>query len=245
MPVATIQMRSKALESNTTYHMLLPNPDKVGPGPYAVLLQLHGYSDDHNAWLHKSNLYLYVDKLPLIVVLPNGGNFLWADMHPTLRYETYVTQDLWDYINTTFPVRKGSRWAIGGLSMGGFGALRLGMKYPDKFCSIWAHSSVIPTQEQIAERFFITNPDLMKDLDCYRLAGQLDPATMPRLSFDCGTEDDLLEDNRRFHRLLEQRKLPHTYAEHPGAHTWDYWDLHVRTALKQHAEALNIQPVSN
>jgi enterochelin esterase-like enzyme len=80
-------------------------------------------------------------------------------------------------------------------------------------------------------------------MDCYRLAEQLDPATMPRLGFDCGTEDDLLGDNRNLHTLLERRKLPHTYNEHPGAHTWDYWDLHVRTALKQHAEVFNIQPV--
>jgi putative tributyrin esterase len=243
MPVATIQMYSKALGFHTTYNVLLPNPDKVGPGPYDVLLQLHGYSDDHNAWLYKSNLWIFVENLPLIVVLPNGSNYFWADMHPTLRYESFVMQDLQGYINATFPVRQGKRWAIGGLSMGGYGALRLGMKYPDKFCSVWAHSSVIPTQEQLAERFFITDTALIKDMDCYRLAEQLDPATMPRLGFDCGTEDDLLGDNRNLHQLLERRKLPHTYNEHPGAHTWEYWDLHVRTALKQHAEVFNIQPV--
>ena len=76
------------------------------------------------------------------------------------------------------------------------------------------------------------------DLSCYHWAEQLDRSKMPRLSFDCGTEDFLLEENRAFHTFLESIDLPHHYAEHPGAHTWEYWDAHVVTALAQHAEVL-------
>ncbi len=60
----------------------------------------------------------------------------------------------------------------------------------------------------------------------------------PRLSFDCGTEDPLLEENRAFHRHLARIGYPHHYAEHPGGHTWAYWDEHVREAICQHLAVL-------
>jgi putative tributyrin esterase len=241
--VGTIDMQSRALDFRVTYSILLPEPDVVGPGPYPVLVQLHGKSDAHTAWLYKSNLVRHVKQLPLIVILPDGGNYFWCDLTPAARYETFIMQDLWSHVTAMFPVRKDSRWAIGGLSMGGFGALRLGLKYPDRFCSIYAHSSYIPTQDDL-----LTWPDppstqVRADMDCYELAGKIDPATLPRLSFDCGVDDDLIEHNRRFDALLTKLKLPHTYAEYPGGHDWDYWDRHVRSALRQHAEVFNIEPV--
>ena len=246
--LGTMHMSSLALRREVTYHILIPDPQDVGPGPYPVLLQLHGFSDDGTAWLYKSNLLMYAEYLPLIIVLPSTENCWWADVSPSQQFETFVMSDLWNHVTQTFPVRKDGRWAIGGLSMGGFGALRLGLKYPDRFCSIFAHSSRIPTLDEIAvaEPLF---PELVRknlawrtDMDCYTLAKKVDPSSMPRLSFDCGVDDELLPDNRRFHEHLNKLKLPHQYLEHPGAHTWDYWDKHVQTALGQHSEVFNITP---
>jgi len=241
--LATIQMYSHALESSATYAALLPDPELVGPGPYPVLVQLHGYYDNYTAWLYKSNLMRHMERLPLIVVLPSSENYWWCDYHPRARYEKFVAFDLWKHVNDTFPTRK-DRWAIGGLSMGGFGALRLGLKYPNKYASIFAHSSVIPSEERLADWDEPLSQPLQVDLNCYRHAEKLakmDPTQWPRLSFDCGVDDHLIEDNRAFHKYLAALKVPHTYQEHPGAHTWEYWDLHVQTALKQHAEVFNIK----
>lgn len=248
MTVNTLLMKSQALQRAVSYIAITPDPADAGPGPYPVLVQLHGYWDDYHAWLYKSNLMMYAERLPLIIVLPNGENGYWVNWDPRRRYEDFITQDLWEHVNTNFPVRAG-RWAIGGLSMGGYGALRIGLKHPDKYCSIFAHSSVIPgppdfkewatSNEWWGSQFQQLNTD--GDLDCYHWAERLDRATMPRLSFDCGTEDFLLDHNRRFHDFLaNQLHLPHSYAEHPGGHTWDYWDEHVQTALRQHAEVLGI-----
>jgi putative tributyrin esterase len=66
----------------------------------------------------------------------------------------------------------------------------------------------------------------------------------PVLSFDCGVDDELIEENRTFHAQLEEMGLAHHYAEHPGGHDWDYWDLHVQEALAQHAEVLGVSAVS-
>lgn len=248
MTINTLLMKSQALQRPVSYIALTPDPADAGPGPYPVLVQLHGYWDDYHSWLYQSNLARYVERLPLIVVLPNGENGYWVNWDPRRRYEDFITQDLWEHVTATFQVRPG-RWAIGGLSMGGYGALRIGLKHPDKYSSIFAHSSVIPGPPDFKEslspddwrnQFHQLNTD--GDLDCYHWAERLDRATMPRLSFDCGTEDFLLAHNRNFHDFLaNQLHLPHSYAEHPGAHTWEYWDEHVQTALRQHAEVLGIQ----
>jgi putative tributyrin esterase len=244
MPVGTIQMYSAALERPVTFTILLPDPLRVGKGPYHVLLQLHGKFDDHHAWLVKSNLAEYVVNLPLIVVLPDGGNFFWADAWPNLRYESFLMHDLLPYVSETFPVRRDSRWAIGGLSMGGFGALRLGLKYTDRFCSVYAHSSAILEPDEVLESKEAADEAVAADMNCFAWALRADRAMLPRLSFDCGTEDWLIEHNRRFHAYLEQIGLPHTYVEHPGAHTWDYWDRHVQTAIRQHCDVFSIEPVA-
>src|SRR5262249_3311417 len=67
--------------------------------------------------------------------------------------------------------------------------------------------------------------------DLFALAEQLDRARLPALRIDCGTEDSLLEHNRRFHAHLETLGIPHQYAEFPGGHDWAYWDSHIRDTL--------------
>ena len=130
--VVTVECHAPALDRAVTYTALVP---EAGTPPFAVLYQLHGASDDHRAWLYKSNLLRHVDGLPLIVVLPSGENSYYVD-----AWEKLVVDDLPAHVSRTFRVREG-RAAIGGLSMGGFGAIRLGLKYADRYASIYAHSS--------------------------------------------------------------------------------------------------------
>lgn len=243
--LATVQMNSKALERSITYYVILPDANEVGKGPYSVLLQLHGRYDDGTSWIYKSRLLEYVKDLPLLVVLPSGENGLWANLNSRDRYEDMLVQDIYNHVQTMFNVRKDEKWAIGGLSMGGYGALRLGIRHPDKFSSIYAHSSVIPNQttleKQWRESMYI-DPKNLTDLNCYHWAEQAAKLgkNLPRLSFDCGVDDALLQDNRDFHAYLEKLGLPHRYVEFPGEHTWKYWDEHVQEAIPQHLEVLNL-----
>ena len=216
--VATVEFASAALGRTTTYTAFVPD---AGEPPFAVLYQLHGASDDHRAWLYKSSLLRYVEGLPLLVVMPSGENSYYVD-----AWERLVVDELPAHVARTFRVRPG-RAAIGGLSMGGYGAIRLGLKYAERFASIFAHSSRLPESGD--------------DRDVGVVAARVDRATMPALAFDCGTEDHLLDDSRRFHARLEALGVPHQYREHPGAHTWDYWDEHVREAIAWHARALELR----
>ena len=108
--VVTVESHSAALERAVTYTALVPDR---GTPPFGVLYQLHGASDDHRAWLYKSNLLRVVDGLPLVVVMPSGENGDWVD-----AWEKLVVDDLAAHVARTFRVRDG-RAAIGGLSMGG------------------------------------------------------------------------------------------------------------------------------
>jgi S-formylglutathione hydrolase FrmB len=252
MTIGTMRMKSAALARPVPYTIILPNPDDAGPGPYHVIAQLHGYWDDHQAWIYKSNIARYLERLPLIMVFPNGENGYYVNGEPHRRYEDMIVQDLWEHVNRTYPVRPDTPWAIGGLSMGGYGALRLGLKYPEQFASIFAHSSFIPGPTEFAEWAAaaadnswlqqVVRLNAAGDLDCQHWAGQAAQGTLPRLSFDCGTADQLLDQNRRFQDYLTAQAIPHSYAEHPGGHTWQYWDRHVRAALRQHAAVFGVAP---
>lgn len=238
MSVVTIRFRSEALGKQTGFNVI--HPDR-GEGPFPVLMLLHGYSDDSFAWLYNANLVRYVADYPMIVVLPDGGTSRYLNLpyHERLglqRYEDLLMQDIPREVNRLFQVRPGP-WAVGGISMGGYGALRLGMAYPDRFCSVWAHSAGLNP----LDASFLARLDDPESADIHALARSLAKRKeRPVMAFDCGTEDGLLELNRDFDRLLSELGIAHTYQEHPGGHTWDFSDQHAPEALAQHAAVFEI-----
>ncbi|HWI66503.1 MAG TPA: alpha/beta hydrolase-fold protein, partial [Symbiobacteriaceae bacterium] len=145
MNLATLQFHSPSLHKHVTYTAILPEKQN---GPAPVLLQLHGYSDDHSAWVTFSNLIRHAREYPFVILLPDGGISFYLNANPGMMYEDFLIKDLYDHVNATFQVRPGP-WAIGGLSMGGYGALRLGAKYPERFASVWAHSGAYFTQSEM------------------------------------------------------------------------------------------------
>ncbi|MDF2628967.1 MAG: S-formylglutathione hydrolase [Symbiobacteriaceae bacterium] len=225
-----MQFHSAALRRQVTYTAILPD-NQQGPAP--VVMMLHGFSDDHTAWINFSNLVRHARQYPFIIVLPDGGISFYLNAHPAMMYEDFLIQDLYTHVNATLQAKPGP-WAIGGLSMGGYGALRLGARYPGRFASVWAHSSAFFRLEEMPGL-----PMEPADADIYAMTAALGAGQVrPVISFDCGTEDFLIEHNRRMHAHLEEVGVAHRYFEHPGAHTWEYWDEHVREALRQHAEVL-------
>ena len=235
MTVATITFRSQAMGRNVSYQALVPPGD--GPPP-PVVLQLHGSGDDHQSWLTYSSIARYAAAYRLLIVFPDGGtsgylNYRSHERRGVQRYEDLLIDDLRANVGTTFRCAEGL-WGIGGLSMGGFGAIRLGMKYPDRFASIWSHSGSLAGMSGLEE--FADGTDLSVVDVARTLAGRAD---RPVISFDCGTEDHLLEANRTVHARLDELGIVHQYYEHRGGHEWDYWDRHVGEALAQHNIVLN------
>lgn len=236
MSAATIQFRSQALGRLVTYQAILP---EEGEGPFPVLMQLHGLRDDAGAWIQRSNLVRYLEPYPLVAILPDGATSAYLNWRDSGRqgrnnYEDFLVTDIVDHVRRLFNVSPG-RWAIGGLSMGGYGAMRLGLKYPELFASIWAHSSAFHIPELLDPALVADVADASVSLHAERAAAS---GTDQVIAFDCGVEDELIDHNRNLHALMTKLGLEHHYAEHPGGHTWDYWDEHVHEALAQHSRVL-------
>jgi S-formylglutathione hydrolase FrmB len=249
MAFCELRYFSKALGMQTAAHVLLPESEDRR-GPFPVFYLLHGLSDDHTIWTRRTSIERYVQDLPLIVVMPAGGRGFYVDAREGFAYGTAIARDLVGLIDWTFPTRaeRGGR-CIGGLSMGGYGALKLALAHPDLFCSANSHSGALAfghrplTGEEpfdVEFRRVLGENPVGGPHDLFALAGQLPKGDLPALRIDCGTEDFLIEDNRAFHTHLTRHGIPHEYEEFPGAHEWGYWDEHVREAFAFHRRQLGI-----
>jgi len=247
MAFATLNFQSPALSKACSMTVILPECT-VGTPPFPVFYLLHGLSDDHTSWSRRTSIERHVADLPLIIVMPDGGRGFYCDAVDGPAYERHLLEDVMGSVDRTFhtiAARQGR--VIGGLSMGGYGAIKLALKFPQFFCSAVSHSAALDVRRRIERpefstemrRIFGPSPGGGPD-DPYALADTIDRTLLPALRIDCGLEDGLLEENRAFHRHLEQLAIPHEYAEFPGAHTWDYWDRHVQEAIAFHRRALGL-----
>jgi putative tributyrin esterase len=246
MSYGTFHYLSPALQRRQTLQFIVPDPDRAGPGPYPCFYLIHGASDDSTAWMTHTGIWRYVRDLPLVVVMPDVERSFCVDTYAGERFEEYLSRDLIRWVENTFPVKPGREHrVVGGLSMGGYGSMLLGLKHPELFCSVGSHSSAFAAHaaERLTVPFGPMGSSTRSENDLFRIAEEGDPAALPALFIDCGVEDFLIESNREFHAHLDRLGIPHHYAEHPGAHTWEYWDEHIRESLEHHCAVLGIQPV--
>ena len=248
MAICDIHLSNQnALHKMTSAVVILP--ENAGPGPFPVWYLLHGLSDDHTAWTRRTLLEQYVERLPLIVVMPDGGRGFYTDSatEPAGAFETFLLRDLIGFVDRTFQTRaERAGRVIAGLSMGGYGAIKLALKFPDVFCAAASHSGALWQPDLLPDylgselhRVFGDQPGGGPN-DVYALAERVDRTRLPALRFDCGTADYLLPQNRLFHQHLGALGIAHQYAEHPGGHDWAYWDAHVRETTLFLCEALGI-----
>ncbi len=235
MALLDVHFFGESIQKNSGMNVILP----AGEGPFPVLYLLHGLSDDYTIWHRRTSIERYAAELPLIIVMPDGHrSFYCNDPRPGgCAYEDHIVADVVGFVDRTFrtiPDRRGR--AIGGLSMGGYGAMMLALRHPDVFSVVASHSSAfffahqaLPERDQVN-----TFADVLPagKYDCFALT-EKHKRSGPRLAirFDCGTEDFLLAANRGFHAHLQALGIVHEYAEFPGVHNWDYWDEHVRQSL--------------
>lgn len=215
-----------------------------------IVLLLHGVYSSHWAWFFKGNAHRTARNLittgqirPMLLVAPSDGLFEQGSgylQHSRRDYESWIMKDVLGQLPQAFRcVEENSPVFLAGLSMGGYGALRLGAKYPSVFRGISAHSAVVTIDEL---QNFLSKPfpkeeipgteiDLLHWFTAHR-------SLIPPMRLDCGMKDPLLEGNRELHRQLELRQIPHRYAEFPGEHNWEYWSAHIGDSLLFFEEVL-------
>ena len=168
--------------------------------------------------------------------MPSDG--LWGDgsayfTHHARHFDQWIVSDVPLAIQENIiQAQTNHQLCIGGLSMGGYGALRLGASFPGKFNAISGHSSITKL-DQMA--LFVEEPleaytshcDTPNIVDIMRTHQN----QLPPLRFDCGVDDELIEPNRLLHQQLVHWNIPHTYEEFAGGHEWPYWQKHVEKTL--------------
>jgi S-formylglutathione hydrolase FrmB len=274
MPLASIHFPGKSIGLSTAMNVILPG-EQHGPGPFPVFYLLHGLSDDETIWTRRTSIERYADNLPLVIVMPTTarGWYTNSASDPKRAYEDHIIKDVIPFIDRTFrTINNRKARVIGGLSMGGYGAMKLALKYPDLFCSATSHSGAVAPFRlldkdlknfaDIAPEFraiFGDNPRNSNN-DPLTLAEKCPKNLRPALRIDCGKADGLLEQNRDLHKRLNALKYPHQYLELPatpsyqdsgplspwtGGHDWNYWDLAVQHALVFHCRQLKIPLSTN
>ena len=247
LPVQTGSYFSQALDREQPYTYLLPygyDPERA----YPLLVLLHGWSSDHQGWTTYTRLARYVAAYDLIVACPDGGSDGWYTnaVHAGERREDDITMDFASHLKSRFAlVPRGRGWGIGGLSMGGYGAVKIALKYPHMFSVAVSHSGAFEKMQTKKVHPVFGDPEADRTMrqreNLVWLAEQALsrwPTERPHLYLDCGTEDPLLESNRRFVDHLNFIGYPCSYRELPGQHTWPYWDRAFKTVLPELARTL-------
>jgi enterochelin esterase-like enzyme len=239
-----ITVRSGALDRRVDMCFWAP-PLGASPGTLPLLILLHGAGGSAWSWPLNGGAHLTASRLietgeiaPVALAMPSDG--MWGlgsgfVPHADADYERWIVEEVPaaaaladDRVSGSSPL------TIAGLSMGGFGALRLGAKYPDRFRGISAHSAVT-TLGRLAE----TTGDRLEALPGFGQPDgtalhwlEVNAARLPPLRFDCGAGDPLLPSNRALHAALEARGIEHQYEEFAGGHDWLYWRLHLADSLR-------------
>ncbi len=235
-----ITVKSNALKKRADITVFKPK----GYIEYAgVVILLHGVYGSHWAWSVKGNVHETTQQLvdseaikPMILVMPSDG--LFGDgsgylPHKTENYEAWIVEDVFQVIKEQIPeVNENTPIFISGLSMGGYGALRLGAKYPEKFKAFSGLSTITAFDQMkifVADFEDLKEKVLIKDSVIDWLTAN--KYKLPPFRFDCGAEDILIEYNRKLHQELTKKNIAHTYTEYAGAHTWEYWAEHIKDTL--------------
>ena len=246
--IETISLRSVLTGRSLPYKVILPRWYGLpGSSRYPVLYLLHGHGGDYTSWVANTTLADSLSNYNLIVVTPEGGEGWYTDS-ATLdadRFESFIVKELLPDVEKRFrviPERKGR--GIAGYSMGGYGALKYGLKYPQLFAFAGSLSGAFDAPNRvdnasIMKSFGPINSPTREANDLERVAALASPTSLPSLYFDCGNDDPWLLANRKLHAELQRLGIQHEYREMPGSHDWAYWNRQMLELLPRAAAAIS------
>lgn len=235
--------RSVSLQREMAYCLLLPADYATSTRRYPVLYLLHGLWGSENDWLALTNVADQVKALPLIVVMPQADDswYVNAATRPEAKYEDYIFSDLTHQIEGRYRAEqtRDGRF-VAGLSMGGYGALKEGLKRPQQFSAVGAFSATANAARRVrldvktpAIAFGTTDSETRKDNDVFTMMGKVDPKSLPYFFVMTGSDDPIaLEDSRDFLKLAQLMRAPYEYHELPARHEWPFWQKSLEAFLR-------------
>ena len=248
---------SQALKRQAELSVLLPDyygepgAKKGHPiqGNFPVLYLLHGYNSDHSTWSLMTQLAFYVRNLPLAIVMPSGYNSYYANSHSGhLRYFDYLTEELPTLLHNWLSLSNAREDTfIGGLSLGGYGAMHAALAHPERYSYCFSFSGVVDVKQFYKDNknyrsCIIHDRDLAlgewQDVEGTEndLFALIDRAVenhidLPNLFLTCGQQDPALPYTRSMRDYLTSKNIPVRYAEYDGKHDWAFWNQVILEAL--------------
>lgn len=254
MAFIEMNIMSECLMRTVQVNVILPAdkiemPDKVGQkvrgneGPFKTLYLLHGVFGSQVDWVNGTNIQRWAEEKNLAVIMPAGENMFYLDQ-PKIHnfYGRFIGEELVELTRRIFPLsHKREDTFVGGLSMGGYGAIHNGLIYHETFSHIAVLSGANIFENPSDSMFYGSKEHLEA------LYGSLEEAqksdknitwlinrcaeegkTDQKIYMACGTEDFLLEANRLWYGSLKEKRFDVTYEEGPGGHEWDFWNRYIK-----------------
>ena len=241
-----LNFSSKELKKNTQVNVVIPDNREEGESLKTVWL-LHGLAGNYNSWMRSSAIERYANEHHLAVIMPDGDRSWYTDNAYGINYFTYIAKELPELCRKTLKglSEKREDQIVAGLSMGGYGALKLALTYPERYGYCISLSGALDITREgrpcdLNQWRSIFGFDLETPLalagsehDLFALAQKNKNAgvVFPEIYMWCGTEDELFPINEKFDRHLLSLGVRHTYKCSEGNHSWKWWDLHIQDAF--------------
>ncbi len=240
MAWATINFRSETLNMPVEAEVLIPQPGYKSlkqKDSYKVIILLHGANNDRTEWLLKSQIFDMVKELPVLVFMPSGKNSFYVNTYTGYRYMDYITEEIPSFIRNHFRVSdKKEDWLIAGESMGGYGAMVCGLNHTETFGSIASFSGALGVTDESLGLPVIRMENIFgKDRKSasesrnnpFWICRNIPEEDRPRIFMCCGSEDRLLDVNRRFFDCISgSYDVTAVWGE--GAHEFQYWNERLK-----------------
>ncbi|PZM63301.1 alpha/beta hydrolase [Paenibacillus dendritiformis] len=244
MAHVTIDTGSTTLRMTTNIHVVFPLESPHPSG--STLYLLHGAGDNASTWQRLTTIELYAAKYGCTVIMPEANRSYYTDMEYGLDYFYYITEELPELCKRMLRMNSDpERTFVAGLSMGGYGALKCALTYPERYAKAVSLSGVTDMQRRlqdpemppgmVKEMQAVFGPELKirPEQDLYALAARRleEKGALPSILCCCGSSDPFIEMNRDFAGYMQGTPLDFRYVEGPGTHDWLFWEEHLKTAF--------------
>lgn len=241
---------SHSLGRDVHYLVLLPHDYRSGHS-FPVLYLLHGLYGDYKNWDTRTGIEKYAKPMPFLIIMPDADDSWYTNSAsaPGDKFEDYIAKDLISEIDAKYrTIRERRARAVAGLSMGGYGAVKLALKYPELFAFAGSLSGAFNAprdlgqlrpdfRAKLLEVFGDANSRTRRQNDIFLLLKTTHQ--FPYFYLACGTADFFLATNRDLAAQLSSQEQAYEYHETAGGHTWGYWDSALDPML--HAVASNFE----
>lgn len=211
---------------------------------YPVLYLLHGYSDDHTIWQRRTSIERYAAERGIAVVMPTTHTGWYTDMaNGYANYFKFIAEEVPSVCRDLFPKisQKREDNFVAGLSMGGYGAMKVALRFPDRFAAAASLSGALDVADpHFTERMRVRWNNIFgeqikgSENDIYFLAEKVAQSGQPKpkLYLWCGLNDFFIKDSRSFKETLLKQGYDFDYSEYEGDHSWKYWDEQIEKVIK-------------